>query len=140
MRRFIITSELYNGHAEAIYKDNGMLCNIDLSGCDFNQAFTNSFKGKVPAHVGDIETAFDLTKVTVIEADFEVTYEMFWKAYNKKINNKRCIALWQKLSKTKQVKAYYGIVAYNKYLSKETWRSKADPETYLRNEMWENEW
>jgi hypothetical protein len=67
-------------------------------------------------------------------------YDMFWKAYNKKINNKRCIQLWNKMSKTKQVKAYYGITQYDKFLSKEDWRTKADPETYLRNEMFYNEW
>lgn len=140
MRRFIITSELFTGQAEAVYKDNGMLCKIDLTGCDFNQAFTNSFKNKVPAHLSDIETAFDLTKVTIIEADFEVTFEMFWNKYNNKVNRKRTLALWEKLSKSKQVKAFYGIDAYNKYLSKKDWRNRQDPDTYLRNETFENEW
>ena len=48
--------------------------------------------------------------------------------------------LWNKLGKTEQVKAYYGITTYDKYLSRETWRGKVDPENYLRNQMWENEW
>ncbi len=99
MRRFIITSQLFTGQAEAVYKDNGMLCKIDLTNCDFNQAFTSSFKSKVPAHESGIETAFDLSKVTIVEADFEVTFEMFWQKYNKKINRKRSEPLWQKLSK-----------------------------------------
>ena len=140
MRRFIITSPLFTGQAEAIYNDNGMLCKIDLSNCEFNQAFTNSFKSKVPVHESDIATAFDTSKVIIVEADFEIAYDMFWKAYNRKINNKRCIPLWNKLGKTEQVKAYYGIAAYDKYLSRETWRGKVDPENYLRNQMWENEW
>jgi hypothetical protein len=65
---------------------------------------------------------------------------MFWQRYDKKINRKRCEPLWEKLSKPKQVAAWAGIDAYNKFLQANSWRKKADPETYLRNEMWENEW
>jgi hypothetical protein len=65
---------------------------------------------------------------------------MFWQLYDKKINRKRCEPLWDKLSKNKQVAAWAGINAYNKFLQANSWRKKADPESYLKNEMWENEW
>ena len=39
-----------------------------------------------------------------------------------------------------QVLAYMGVPAYDKFLKKEGYRSKADPETYLRNRYWENEY
>ena len=90
--------------------------------------------------VNDIEAAFKDTKAMIVEDEFEVTFDMFWIAYNKKINRKRCEPIWNKLSKPKQVKAYYGVKSYDKYLKVESWRQKADPENYLRNEMWENEY
>lgn len=139
MRRFIITSPAFTGQAELVYDSENILVKIDVSNTNM-RTLVFRFKNMVPTLADDIATAFAPTRATVIEADFEVTYEMFWSKYNKKINNKRCIALWGKLTKTKQVKAFYGVDAYDKYLSKESWRSKADPETYLRNEMWENEW
>ncbi len=140
MRKFLITSPHFRGTAEILYREDGVLVKIDLSQCEMNIGITDAFKKKVPAHLNDIETAFKDTKATVIEADFEVTFEMFWNAYNKKINRKRCEPIWNKLSKPKQVKAYYGIKQYDKYLKVESWRQKADPDTYLRNETFENEY
>ena len=87
-----------------------------------------------------LQEAFAPTSAIVVEADFEVNFDMFWKAYNHKINKLRAVALWGKLSKTDQVKAYYGVAVYDKFLKKEGYRKKADPETYLRNKMYDNEY
>lgn len=66
---------------------------------------------------------------------------MFWKAYDVKVNKKRCIPIWDKLTKTQQVKAWAGIKKYDSYLKSLKWsRPKADPDTYLRQEYWENEY
>jgi hypothetical protein len=62
-----------------------------------------------------------------------------WDKYDHKVNNKRCVALWDKLNKADEVKAYYGIDMYYTYLAKRR-RGKADPENYFRSRMWENEW
>ena len=142
MRRFLITTETnaYTGEAELVYKDDGMLCKINLENAQMNRAITSSFKKMVPDHVDDLAIVFANTKAVVVEVDFDVTFEMFWEKYNRKINKSRCIALWNKLSKADQVKAFYGIDKYEKFLKKEHWRPKADPETYLRNQYWMNEY
>jgi hypothetical protein len=99
------------------------------------------FKDAIPVTVETLMTGNAFSKATtIVEADFTITFEMFWQRYDKKINRKRCEPLWNKLSKTKQVTAWAGIEAYNKFLQGNSWRVKADPETYLRNEMFENEW
>lgn len=140
MRRFLITSPAYNGDAELHYDLTGRLVRIDVTHTDMPISIIPAFKTKVPAFIDGLQEAFTGTKATIVEADFEVTFEMFWNIYKKKINRSRALRLWDKLSKVEQVKAYYGVNDYDKYLKKEKWRSKADPETYLRNMMWENEW
>lgn len=91
--------------------------------------------------IADLEEAFkSAATLTVVESDFEITFEMFWLKYRKKINRLRAEANWKRLSKTQQVKAYYGIDAYDKFLDRMEWRKKQDPENYLKNKMWESEY
>lgn len=139
MRRFLITSTKFRGQAEAIYNDNETLCKLDCGDTDMDARTVHLFKNAIGATIAEMAVRFSSDTV-VIEADYEVSFDMFWKKYNKKINKSRCILLWNKLNKTMQVQAYFGIEAYDKFLKKESWRSKADPETYLRNKYWENEY
>ena len=141
MRKFQISSINFQGHFEIIFDDDGLLQVLNLRpATGLNRALIHSIKKKVPEHLSDLEAAFKDTYATVVEADFCISFEDFWNAYDKKINRKRCLPLWEKLSNSKQVKAFYGIRQYDKFLKQESWRKKADPENYLRAEMWENEW
>ena len=142
MKRFIVTSPSWTGEAEIVYNELGLLVRLSFEGCVFadHNKIVERFKALVPVLLTYLQVAFQNTSATVVEADFEVTFDMFWKAYNKKLNRLRAGAIWNKLGKTDQVKAFYGVPVYDKYLKKENWRSKADPETYLRNKMYENEY
>ncbi len=140
MRRFILTSPLIYGSIDLVYSD--LIQVIDFTQTTAVMAIRIGILSRVAKFplVNDIAQVIEGTKATIIEADFEVSFEMFWKKYNKKINKFRCIKLWEKIDKTNQVKAYFGVDGYSKFLKKEEWRSKADPETYLRNQYWENEY
>ena len=140
MRRFIITSPNFTGTVEIDYDAHGLLCNINMLNSSLSPQGRVAMKATIPVAVTAIEETFKDTKATIIETDYEATFEMFWDAYDKKINLKRCKPLWDKLSKPQQVKAWLKVTSYNKFLKQNEWRKKADPETYLRNEMWENEW
>lgn len=139
MRRFIITSEIFTGDAELHYDADGRLVIIDITRTSMNAGLVGKFKLKVPHHVDSMATAFS-ENVTVVEADYEVSFDMFWKKYDKKINRKRCELIWIKMNKADQVSAHAGIDAYNRYLKRESWRSKLDPENYLKNKTWDNEY
>ena len=140
MRRFIITSPNFNGTVEIDYDGNGLLCNINMLNSSLGPQARLVMKATIPVVVSAIEEAFSTTKATVIETDYAVTFDMFWDAYDKKINRKRCEPIWAKLTKLQQVQATLKISSYNKFLKATGYRTKADPETYLRAEMWENEW
>lgn len=141
MRKFNITSTKFTGAAELVYDESGLLKIIDMSATNMNPEQVHAFKGMMPLTIKHLEAGTGITNtMTVIEADFVVSFEMFWSKYDKKINRKRCVDLWNKLSKPDQVAAWAGIEQYLKYLKKEEWRKKLDPENYLRNRCWENEW
>lgn len=140
MRRFLITSPNFTGQAEIVFTAEGTLCRIDLTDTDMQPGMVKGFKDHMCVHVDLLADTFKGTQATVVEADFEVSFDAWWKKYNKKINKSRCMLLWAKMDKSMQVLAYMGIDGYDKYLKKESWRSKADPETYLRNRYWENEY
>jgi hypothetical protein len=140
MRLFQITSPGFTGYAELVYDDKGVIQIIDFSNAEMNDMQMLQFKDRITIQVNNLASGFKNTRVTIVEKDYEVTFEQFWKKYNKKINKKRTQPLWDRLSKADQVKAYTGITPYDKYLAQEKWRPKADPEKYLRDRYWENEY
>ncbi|MBA4196564.1 MAG: hypothetical protein C0459_03320 [Chitinophaga sp.] len=142
MRRFLISnSSKFEGTAEVLYNTQGLLSKIDLTQCIMHGETIKQFKAVVPCFIElFLEGKWCGADTTVVEDELQITFEMFWLKYNKKINKKRAEAIWNKLSKTEQVKSYYGIEPYDKYLKENKWRSKADPDTYLRNEMYNNEY
>lgn len=139
MKRFLITSPKFTGQAELIYNEDGRLMHVNLVDTDMNAATAQAFVRCVSGDAVNVADRFG-ADVQIVSADVEITFDMFWKAYGKKINKSRCIILWGKLNKAAQVAAYVGIRKYNKYLFENKWRGKADPETYLRNAYWENEY
>ena len=141
MRQFIVTSTKFKGQAVLLYNDKEVVCMIDLQQTNMDAENTSHFKNAVPLTIKHIESGTGFSKeTTCVEVDFVVTFEMFWQKYDKKINKKRCEPMWEKMTKAKQVAAWAGIDAYEAFLLATSWRKKADPETFLRNEMWENEW
>jgi|ERR1035437_42956 hypothetical protein len=139
MKRFLITSPKFTGQAEVLYNANDVLCKIDCTQTNMSAVTIDHFKRAVPVIVQNLAASFS-KDTTIIEAEYQISFDEFWKKYNKKINKIRCMLLWQKMEKTMQVKAYFGIDNYNKYLKHESWRNRVDPENYLRNQYWDNEY
>lgn len=142
MRRFILTSPLITGSVELLYTEPGIIAKVDFTAAAPAPGIIKNLLMRLSQHytLPDMEKLIEGTQASIVETDFEISYKMFWDAYDKKINNKRCEALWEKLSKANQLKAWQGVAAYKKFLAANTWRKQADPEKYLREQYWENEW
>jgi hypothetical protein len=141
MRKFLITSPKFTGAAELLYNESGTLCKIDCTNTNMDEQVMQHFKQCCPVIVHRlINNSPFSSNTTVVEGDFEVNFQMFWDAYRNKVNRLRAEKLWNQLSKTEQVEAYYGISRYDKFLHRNDWRTKADPDTYLRNKYWQNEY
>lgn len=74
------------------------------------------------------------------ELTSEDMFEIFWKRYNVKVNKKRCVILWRKIKPDyKLLQTMLNAIAAWEHSSR--WRNgyKPDPDTWLRNERWNDE-
>ncbi len=139
MRRFLITSPRYNGEAVLIYNGEGLLQKIDCGQTDMDAETITHFKRAAPALFSNLQSAFTHPTV-LVESEIIITFEMFWKKYDHKFNKERCEKLWNRMSKTDKILAYYGLDKYHRYLKKNPEQFKLHPDTYLRNKAWLNDY
>jgi hypothetical protein len=143
VRRFLITSSLkFTGEIELVYGADETLMGISFVNASMSAEVKQHFVKEAGRAVvfNNFVDVFNSSHLTIVEGTFEISFDMFWQKYDKKINRKRCEPLWLKMNMSDRVSAFMGIDAYNKYLRRDSWRTKADPEKYLRDRYWENEW
>lgn len=140
MRQFNIYNSKFKGEIQVLYGEQQLL-RFDCSNAQISNETMGAFKKMLPVTLEEfLQGKWCSASTNVVEADYEVSFADFWAAYNKKINKIRAENNFNKLNKMERIKALNGIKPYEKYLKDNNWRSKADPETYLRNKMWENEY
>ncbi len=138
MRSFLISSKKYSGSVEVVYND-GALLRIDFAQANLTSLQLTGLKEMIPAKYEHFEARMMGVGAIVVEKDYEVSFDDYWKKVKKKVNRKRCEALWLRMGKVAQVQAVVALPMYYKYLQR-TGRLEADPETYLRNEYYTTEW
>jgi len=141
MKRYIITSPKFTGEINVLYGLDNKLQFIDFMKCDLTEEQTEFFKSRLPVfYTEKFMEAFGNSKLDVIEEGYRVTFEQWWNRYNLKRNQKRCIKHWNNLSEADQVNAVFKLGLYERHLMVNQWKTKAEPDTYLRNRYWENDW
>ncbi len=139
MKRFLITSPRYEGEAVLYFNADGLLQKIDCSFTNMDAATIGHFKKAAPVNMDDLTKAF-LHPTIVVESEYQISFDMFWKKYDHKFNRPRAEQLYNRLSKTEKVLAYFGLDKYHKYLRKNPLQAKLHPDTYLRNKAWLNDY
>ncbi|NOS92475.1 MAG: hypothetical protein HOP30_11170 [Cyclobacteriaceae bacterium] len=145
MKRFIITSSTFTGEINILYGIDMRLQFFDLMKCDLTEEQINYFKNKLPAVLPEatveyLQTQFGKSKLDIIEQGYKVSFEQWFNRYNVKRNKARCLKLWVKLSEADQVNAFFKLGLYERHLMVNNWKTKAEPDTYLRNRYWDNDW
>jgi hypothetical protein len=138
MKRYLITSPRFTGEAELIYS-NGVLKKIDCTATDMQASIIHHFKSAVPAFEDNIAHAFQAPTI-VVASEIEIHFNEFWIKYDLKFNKDRCEKLWNRLSKSEKVTAFFELDKYLHFLRKNPTRFKMHPDTYLRNKAWENDY
>ncbi len=139
MRKFLITHKTHwSGTIDVLY-NNDILIRVDFQNAIIKSNVIKEFLQRLSPTIEQISKELG-EKCVITESDFEITFEDFYNAYNNKVSKKRALAIWIKLNKADQLGAYLGIKPYNKFLTSTGFRQKADPDTYLRNRYWENEY
>lgn len=141
MRRFLITSNKFGGTAEIFYTADEVLCKIDCTDTDMNAETIRAFKKALPSTIQEmIAGGYFTAGTTIVEAGYRIPFETFWKDYNKKINKARCIPLYEKLNDADTIACHTGIKSYDKFLAVTKVRQKLDPENWIKQRAWENEY
>lgn len=138
MRKFLIASTKYQGNVEVVYAAD-VLQRICFAQAALSPAQRQAFKAIVPVQFAEFEATMRSQGATVVEEDYTVSFDDYWRLVRKKINRKRCEQLWARMSKVAQVQAVSALPHYYKYLARKE-RQEADPENYLRNEYYNTEW
>jgi hypothetical protein len=137
MKRFLLTSPKLDGPIELVYKSCGMLARISVMDVTLTYDQLGLIVQQLPLNADDMNL---LPKgLKAVPAEFEVSFDDYWRAVKKKVNRKRCETLWGKMSRANQVLAVMTLAKYYKYLQRNN-RMEADPETYLSKAYYETEW
>lgn len=141
MRRFFITSAKFTGQAELLYTASGILSCIDATNTNMDEETIKAFKRAVPANIAGLAAGEGFSADTVIvEADFEVDFNLFWKDYPLHRNRYKAEQLFNKMAKTEQVKAYHNLKLYKDYCRQREWYTPMMADKYLRSREYETEW
>lgn len=141
MRKFLITNPKYTGAAEVIYNDNATLCLVDLTKTDMSGHTVDHFLHSIPSSMITLINGTRFSKeTTIVDGDLDVNFELFYKDYPLKRNRYKVEQVWNTLSKEDQVKAFYSLHSYKKYITKNPWYNAMIGDKYLRNKEYLTEW
>lgn len=141
MNKYIITSPRFTGEIHVLYgSDNRLLC-LDFIKCGLTDAQLEYFKNRCPiTYTDEFMSAFGKSNLNVIQEGYEVNFEQWWNRYDLKHNKVRCLTMWNRLSEADRVNAFFKLGLYERHLSLNSWRKKAEPDTYLKDRYWDSEW
>lgn len=139
MRTLILTHDKMPGEIELRYDNRPCICTLIIRGEPKPETIQWAVN-HMPVTPDEGLPIFRRNGFKVTEVQQEITFELFWDTYKQKVKRDRCVKLWERMSQAERIRAYNGIAVYFRHLSENTWKSKADPETYLRNKYWLNEY
>lgn len=140
MKRFQLTSSLFQGSVLFGYNDEGWLTFLknDAEFTDKQHAWLFS-EGRFPARIELVAALVSKIRGTLSELAPDISFDAFWELYDKKINRKRTEPLYKKLPEEEMLKAINAVKPYQKYCQRIN-RGIADPEKYIRYAYYETDW
>jgi hypothetical protein len=139
MSLYSLTSTAFDGEVLFEFNDAGILQKFDTSAAQLSEQQQLWILKKMPKHLAHVKMILgDSETATLTELKQDVTFEMFWNRYNEKVRSskKKAERIWNRLTKTNQVKAFRGIIAYERNIPGGILKKYA--ETYLGAELWNN--
>lgn len=131
------------GDVVVVYSEEHYLLSISFEGAELTPDQRQWFKEKIPAYLSPVHSypeQFRTDKLAFTDSTYEITFEMFWDAYGKKVNPHLCKPIWNSYTPAQKLKAYTGVRKYQAFLDAQSYlRGKADPVNYLKKKYWKNE-
>lgn len=137
MRTFEITSEKFGGKVLLKFGNGDFFCGIDFehSGCNHSQV--EWFVDHLPQNVNSLNY-YTNRQLGVAEVLESIDFDAFWDRYDDKARSSKVKTrkVWDKMSRTDQVKAYNYIARYTMNIPSGVCKKYAT--TYLNDQLWNN--
>ena len=150
MKKILVTGS-FEGAVVVMYGEPGIgvdalpgLMGVELSGACLTDKQKEYLMNCIPLRYGpgyEGEWGVMTGRVQIVTEDYELEFERdFFEPYGKPVNKARCLKWWGNMNRAKWARAVAGIGPYKRFLGRNQWRTKADPETYLKKEMYLTNW
>lgn len=140
MRKFLISSPKFSGNIEMVFNQEEVLVSLSFANAQLSIGQIQYVIKNTPVIMDGLNVCEAFKGAMIAEHTYEITFEMWFDKYSFKRNKKPAEKIWVKMNVGDRAKAFYSIDAYNRYLKKNTWLNKMYPDTYLRNEHYNDEW
>lgn len=140
--QYILTSKKTALKIVFKYDFNGFLIGMEIEGVDDEKQLQYLFwNAKFPFPYTEqlIDPVRKMGVFNIRQVEDDLSFDRFWKDYGYKVSRKKAEKLWQKLSKAQKIKVFLHLPKYEAYLAYKH-IEKAYPDTYLRNEKWDDEY
>ena len=135
----MLTSVHYTGMVQFEYDDKGLLLFYSVLDADLSEAQLVGLLNKLPRKAEWLAQLNETKYFTVKKVSEDLSFDNFWREYDKKIHPHRCEPFWNKMSDVKRLAALKAIGPYNSYLQR-TGVAKANPENFLKKEYYRTNW
>ncbi len=139
MKKYVLTSQSFEGQVMFWFNEEGLMI-FYHNESEMNKAQQEWLLANLPLTVDMIALVTAKIKGSLEQLPEDISFDTFWDLYAKKLNRIRAEKLYNKLNEGDKLKAINSIKHYDNYLQRNSWRSKADPDTYLRNQSYLTEW
>jgi hypothetical protein len=140
--QYILTSKKTALKIVFHYDLNGFLNGLEIEGVDSEKQLQYLFwnaKFPFPYIESLIEPIRKMGRFNIRQVEDDLSFDRFWREYGYKVSKKKAEKLWQKLTKAQKIKVFLHLPKYEAYLTRKH-IEKAYPDTYLRNEKFEDEY
>lgn len=144
MKKYLVTNAAFTGEVTLVYDANDMLVCIDLLNATMQPETIAAFKRAVPV-VGSAENfkaAFSAA-TTIVAANVEISWEMMYKDWPYKRNAFEGKKVWDKMSASDKVAAFYNKKDYISYCKRQQSKYEYQPmmiDRFLRKREFETDW
>lgn len=139
MKKYVLTSPKFEGAVTFGYNaESGLIFYHNQA--ELTPIQLDWLMKHIPVYEQNIEALAQRIEGKLVELPPDLSFEVFWEAYGRKINRKRAEPLYARLSDADKLKAISAIKPYDRYLERTRYRGKVDPDNYLRNHYFETNW
>lgn len=141
MKRYILKSLTTGNEVDVTYNGSGHLVAVSLTGEFDHQQHIKAWNN-IPLFEGDMHRMTAQHKgLSVQEVPTDLSFGVFWKAYNYKTGKAECERIWNKLTDGDKLAILLAIPKYDKWLAHKRGIDKKYPSTFInpKNRHWDDD-